>query len=254
MNEFEYQIKANEVQTAKYAKDLERIIRDNSEDYHVTGYSSNKRPDISEKERKYMLLSKAHFRFKEKSVKDLPDFLYCRYNSFTKDLFQYYFGSHPHCELPTYDHMVKIFKYRAEQIVLDRNEGIYLINFSKVVEDRQTTFNINWSMHVSAKYSYLTDKVYQSGYAPNCSAKTLNHHLSMILQLENTIDHLPRKDITYTHINEFLQKEYASLTSSSTQSEELEDCDFIEYFGKCLTKLGPKIKQNIIDRTNDLDT
>jgi len=112
MNEFDFQLAWAEIEQAKLVKDLEELVRKHLPSgyvYRDTGNADNSKAYLY----KYRLASFALHRFKNKSNKQLPDFIYDKLRS----LGHYYKNLLKH--INTFEEYNEVFKYTPQAVPID---------------------------------------------------------------------------------------------------------------------------------------
>ena len=230
MNDFDFVLKYNKIKEAQYVKDYESAVRQN------TSHGIDSNSPTRELEHTFMLATYAYERLREKSSKELPDFIeYSLRNQATELMLRYF--KHQSPDLPTYERMMEVFQHTTH-VEMPGNSGDIITNFSTVTEDNPTNFTVNWRMYTDSLYSYLTGPLPTSGrhYANRGNG---NEYLTKIIQLQNIVNHLPNKSIKYKHINEYMDELYTKLPEVDDKLVEL------DYYSNCLLTVSNQIKARI---------
>ena len=150
MNDFDYTVAYQKIESAKLVYELEELVRD----YVESSYSINKL-NLLECINSYKALTFALKRFNDKSRKSLPDFIHdsvvCLEYRITHLVL-----NHP----ITYEQFIDCFQFKSGIIRCDRpyNAGYSILkSFALIVGTNPQPYIFNWDYRSNPKYRELID-------------------------------------------------------------------------------------------------
>ena len=150
MNDFDYAIAYQKIESAKLVYELEELVRG----YVVGSYEIDKL-NLLECINSYKALTFALKRFNEKSRKVLPDFIHdsimCFENRITKLVLDHQI---------TYEQFIDCFQFKSGIIKCDSqyNAGYAILkSFALIVGDNPQPYTFDWNYHSNPKYRELID-------------------------------------------------------------------------------------------------
>ena len=150
MNDFDYAVAYQKIESAKLVYKLEELVRD----YTLSSYATNKL-NLLECINSYKALTFALKRFRDKSRKLLPDFIHdsvmyfeCRITNLVL--------KHP----ITYEQFIDCFQFKSGIIKCDLQYGAgytILKSFALIVETNPQPYTFNWNYYSNSTYNELID-------------------------------------------------------------------------------------------------
>lgn len=154
MNDFDYAIAYQKIESAKLVYELEELVRayaiSYSTIYHTTGYKQ-----ILFAINQYKALTFALQCFNTKFKKSLPDFIYNSVQEFEEHITKLIID-----QPITYDQFIDCFQFKSGTI---KCKGIYMSGynilkaFALIVGDKPQPYSFNWSYYSNPVYSELID-------------------------------------------------------------------------------------------------
>ena len=148
MNDFEYEVAYQKIESAKLVYELEELVRD----YVLSSYSINKL-NLLECINSYKALTSALKRFNDKSRKSLPDFIHdsvmCLEYRITNLVLDHQI---------TYDQFIDCFQFKLGIIKCDSqyNAGYAILkSFALIVGSNPQPYTFDWSYYSNPAYREL---------------------------------------------------------------------------------------------------
>lgn len=150
MNDFDYAVAYQKIESAKLVYELEELVRG-----YLLGSYNISQLNLLECINSYKALTFALKRFKDKSRKVLPDFIHdsvmCFENRITKLVLD-----HP----ITYEQFIDCFQFKSGVIKCDSqyNAGYAILkSFALIVEDNPQPYTFDWNFYSNPTYRELID-------------------------------------------------------------------------------------------------
>ena len=150
MNDFDYAVAYQKIESAKLVYELEELVRD----YALRPYRIDKL-NLLECINSYKALTFALKRFKDKSRKVLPDFIHDSVMSFECSITKLVLN-HP----ITYEQFIDCFQFKSEIIKCDSqyNAGYAILkSFALIVGSNPQPYTFDWSYYSNPTYRELID-------------------------------------------------------------------------------------------------
>ena len=150
MNDFDYVVAYQKIESAKLVYELEELVRD----YSLRPYRIDKL-NLLECINSYKALTFALKRFKDKSRKVLPDFIHDSVMSFECSITKLVLN-HP----ITYEQFIDCFQFKSEIIKCDSqyNAGYAILkSFALIVGSNPQPYTFDWSYYSNPTYRELID-------------------------------------------------------------------------------------------------
>ena len=150
MNDFDYAVAYQKIESAKLVYELEELVRG----YVVSSYSMNQL-NLLECINSYKALTFALKRFRDKSRKGLPDFIHDSVMHFENRITNLVLN-HP----ITYDQFIDCFQFKSGIIKCDSqyNAGYAILkSFALIVETNPQPYTFNWNYYSNPMYRELID-------------------------------------------------------------------------------------------------
>ena len=150
MNDFDYAVAYQKIESAKLVYTLEVLVRD----YVVSSYQIDKL-NLLECINSYKALTFALKRFKDKSRKSLPDFIHASVAHFENRITKLVLD-HP----ITYDQFIDCFQFKSGIIKCNSqyNAGyVILKSFALIVGSNPQPYTFDWNYYSSPTYRELID-------------------------------------------------------------------------------------------------
>ena len=150
MNDFDYAVAYQKIESAKLVYELEELVRD----YSLRPYRIDKL-NLLECINSYKALTFALKRFKDKSRKVLPDFIHDSVMSFECSITKLVLN-HP----ITYEQFIDCFQFKSEIIKCDSqyNAGYAILkSFALIVGSNPQPYTFDWSYYSNPTYRELID-------------------------------------------------------------------------------------------------
>ena len=150
MNDFDYAIAYQKIESAKLVYELEELVRN----YSLDSYSIHKL-NLLECINSYKALTFALKRFNDKSRKSLPDFIHASVEHFEYRITNLVWN-HP----ITYDQFIDCFQFKSGIIKCDSqyNAGYTILkSFALIVGSNPQPYTFNWNYYFNPTYRELID-------------------------------------------------------------------------------------------------
>lgn len=148
MNDFDYAVAYQKIESAKPVYELEELVRD-----YVESSTSINKLNLLEYINHYKALTFALKRFNDKSRKSLPDFIHDSVMSFEYRI-THLVLNHP----ITYEQFIDCFQFKSGIIRCDRqyNAGYSILKaFALIVESNPQPYTFNWNYYYNPTYREL---------------------------------------------------------------------------------------------------
>lgn len=194
MDRFTYELKIKEIDTYKYLKNKEALMRDmlSQAESSKWGYGTYTSDNIAEQVLLYKCASKC---LQVYDINRLPDELGDKYNNWQIGLIKHYFT-----EGCTYEALVDTFKYNTKVRIANINADM-VKRMSLIIKDNTIPFTYTYEFNTSAKYTQLHTDIVGMGVK-----------YSSIFELENVKRQLPTT--TFTFLEELLANAYANVKTT----------------------------------------
>ena len=150
MNDFDYAVAYQKIESAKLVSELEELVRG----YTVSSYNINKL-NLLECINSYKALTFALKRFKDKSRKVLPDFIHDSVMYFENRIANLVLD-HP----ITYEQFIECFQFKSGIIECDSqyNKGYAILkSFALIIGSNPQPYTFNWNYYFNPTYRELID-------------------------------------------------------------------------------------------------
>lgn len=226
--------------TMKYVKEYEEVIR-----YTCTDRFDAHHKITIEKEYEYRVVMCAFKRFKEKSIKQLPDYVYRWIERRGTAILHEWFETRTIPEHVTYTHFINIFT-DTEFVTLPRTHGIVILNMAELILDRDIPFSFsdeNFTLEGSDAY-FADNRFVQQSYSTRPLSNEQRPIVAMIMFLESMLKHTKHPDKSkYKIIHALLDDAYSRVP---VKLDIPTLYDEIEYRAKNTLDLMPKIYNRMI--------
>lgn len=214
MNDFDYEVAYQKIESAKLIYKLEELVRG----YVVSSYSINKL-NLLECINSYKALTFALKRFNDKSRKSLPDFIHDSVMSFECRITDLVLN-HP----ITYEQFIDCFQFKSGIIKCDNqyNAGYAILkSFALIVGTNPQPYTFNWNYYSNPTYREL-----------------ISDNTSRIIELE----HFKQQNqlVNNTIVEHELTKLYSEVNPNSVQVAEAHE------FVKQIDQVYDTIKSKLI--------
>ena len=150
MNDFDYAVAYQKIESAKLVYELEVLVRD----YSLGSYNISQL-NLLECINSYKALTFALKRFKDKSRKSLPDFIHASVAHFENRITNLVLD-----HLITYEQFIDCFQFKSGVIKCDRqyNAGYEILkSFALIVGSNPQPYTFNWNYYSNPTYRELID-------------------------------------------------------------------------------------------------